>query len=115
MCLNTSCTAYWMLKSDIGLLPVPPGLELSYHASFLKPAATPRDVRQPYDVVPPRPKAGIPDEAGPGDSAGSRSLWRGGSDAVGLLTTGWVCEDCGRANCRFRWEVWVSRPDARMS
>jgi hypothetical protein len=21
---------------------------------------------------------------------------------------GWVCENCGRANCRFRWEVWVS-------
>jgi hypothetical protein len=20
---------------------------------------------------------------------------------------GWVCDNCGRANCRFRWEAWV--------
>lgn len=66
-----------MLETAIGLLPVPPGLKLSYHPAFLAPAATPRDVRPPYDVVPPRPKNGIPDEAGPDVSAGSRSLWRG--------------------------------------
>jgi hypothetical protein len=77
MCLNTKCSAYWMLDTNIGLLPVPPGLRFSYHPSFLEPAATPRDVKPPYDVVPPRPKSGIPDEAGPADSAGSRSLWRG--------------------------------------
>jgi hypothetical protein len=77
MCLNTKCTAYWMLETKIGLLPVPPGLKLSYHPQYLKPAPTPRDVKPAYDVVPPRPKSGIPDEAGPGDSAGSRSLWRG--------------------------------------
>lgn len=33
---------------------------------------------------------------------------RGIAGCTVLTFTGWVCENCGRANCRFRWEVWVS-------
>jgi hypothetical protein len=68
-----------MLDTNIGLIPTPPGLRLSYDPAFLGPAPTPPDTRPPYDVIPPRPKSGIPDEAGPSDSAGSRSLWKGTS------------------------------------
>lgn len=29
------------------------------------------------------------------------------SCSIASLTSGWVCQACGRANCRYRWEVWV--------
>ena len=58
-------------------MPIPPGLTLSYGPAFLHPLPTPAGVKIPYDIIPPRPKMGIPDETGPGDSAGDRSLWRG--------------------------------------
>lgn len=83
-CLTTTCTAYWMLSTNIGLLPIPPGLNLTYDPEFLAHLATPLGTKIPYDIVPPPPKMGIPDEAGPADSAGSRSLWRGASTGSAL-------------------------------
>jgi hypothetical protein len=80
ICLETACTAYWMLDTTIGLLPIPPGMKLAYDSPFLCPAKTPVDIKPPYSVIPPKPKGGIPDETGSGDSAGSRGLWRGDSE-----------------------------------
>lgn len=50
----------------------------------------------PYSVVPEPPLTRA-------QEAGTRSLWRG-----------WVCE-CGRANCRYRWEVCECRSCGRQT
>ena len=76
----------------LGDWPIPPGFTLTYAAAFLRHKPTPSMLEQlPFDVRPPAPFA--PDEA---LSVDGRTLWRG-----------WVCDRCGRANCRFRWEVWA--------
>ncbi|KAL7419440.1 hypothetical protein Q5752_006278 [Cryptotrichosporon argae] len=93
ICLVPSCPQFWMLETPLGLVPIPPGFALSYHPPFLEPRpGGPQDV--PYAVAPPAP---APDTAGAQADAGSRALWRG-----------WVCA-CGRANCRYRWEMWECR------
>lgn len=89
ICLQPKCSRFWTLRS----WPIPPGFTLTYSNTFLEHKATPQTLQAvPFDVVPPAPHA--PDEA---MSVDGRTLWRG-----------WVCHRCGRANCRFRWEVWVS-------
>ncbi|WWD16674.1 hypothetical protein CI109_101104 [Kwoniella shandongensis] len=97
ICLSLSCPAFFMLPTHLGLLPIPPGFQLTLSPTFLEPCATPSAVRKvPYDVVPPEPISRVPDADASG--VGGRTLWRG-----------WVCKRCGRANCRYRWEVWECR------
>lgn len=94
ICLNHLCTQYWLLSFCEGLWPIPPGFNLSYNPQWLTSIPTPTYIKPAYSVVPPAPvDTTSMAETCPGD----RTLWRG-----------WVCETCGRANCRFRWEVWVS-------
>ncbi|ORY29498.1 hypothetical protein BCR39DRAFT_588274 [Naematelia encephala] len=91
ICLSPTCPAFWLLQTKLGLIPIPPGFNLRYHPEWLECAETPRGVRKPYDVVPTSPGVGE-------GTVGDRSLWKG-----------WVCDQCGRANCRYRWEVWECR------
>ncbi|WVR03962.1 hypothetical protein IAU60_000961 [Kwoniella sp. DSM 27419] len=103
ICVRPTCRAFFMLVTGIGLVPIPPGLSLGYTDGFLQPRQTPQEVKIPYNVVPPEPGQSTPEtDKGVGGVAqsgvGSRTLWRG-----------WVCGCCGRANCRYRWEVWECR------
>ncbi|ORX36285.1 hypothetical protein BD324DRAFT_651527 [Kockovaella imperatae] len=89
MCLSPTCHQFWMLSTTIGFFPLSPGFKLSYHPDFLEPVSCPPGLEHmPYDVVP-----ALPEE--PTQDAGSGSLLRG-----------WVCDRCGRANCRYRWDRW---------
>ncbi|WVF67083.1 hypothetical protein IAT40_001828 [Kwoniella sp. CBS 6097] len=101
ICLRQDCPAFFMLPTELGLMPIPPGFSLTYVQNFLEPTKTPQEIRIPYGVIPPEPVRTMP-ETGTGQNdqtgVGSRTLWRG-----------WVCKKCGRANCRYRWEVWECR------
>ncbi|WVQ79028.1 hypothetical protein IAT38_001120 [Cryptococcus sp. DSM 104549] len=104
ICLNAACPAFFLLPSPLGLLPIPPGWQLTFNPDFLLPIATPLELeRLPYGVIPPDPGSTVPrteegGEEGEGEGMTGRTLWRG-----------WVCKECGRANCRYRWEVWECR------
>lgn len=94
-CLNIDCQQYWLLETATGLWPIPPGMKLRYRTDFLRNVPTPSEAESvPYSVVPDPPLTSD-------QEAGTRSLWRG-----------WVC-DCGRANCRYRWEVCECRACGR--
>ncbi|EIW66506.1 hypothetical protein TREMEDRAFT_74716 [Tremella mesenterica DSM 1558] len=90
-CLIHSCPQFWLLSTCIGLTPIPPGISLTYHPSFLRHMSTPSSVKIPYSILPPLPTTL------PGGGMGDRNIWKG-----------FVCE-CGRANCRYRWETWECR------
>jgi hypothetical protein len=63
-----------MLSTELGLLPVPPGFNLTYDPDFLRPAKTPEASNAvPYSVIPPLP-AHDPDKI---QDAGGRDLWKG--------------------------------------
>ncbi|WVQ94541.1 hypothetical protein IAU59_001620 [Kwoniella sp. CBS 9459] len=99
ICLRHDCSAFFMLLTEFGLMPIPPGFSLTSNEAFLRPIDTPQDIRLPYDVIPPEPLRRIPQTGEDHQvGAGSRTLGRG-----------WVCRRCGRANCRYRWEVWECR------
>jgi hypothetical protein len=115
ICHNHDCRQFWLLHTDVGLFPIPPGFSLTYTPTWLSPVPAPAHLRTlPYDVCPPQPGPGFSQiESSPGD----RTLWKGelpaGSASISE-SLGWVCPYCRRANCRFRWEVWVCRR-ARLS
>lgn len=110
-CVNHSCSQFWLLDTRVGLMPVPPGFSLGYTSAWLQPVPSPRSLlRLPYDVCPPPPASGMSEVE---QCAGDRTLWKGELASRYWLKTGWVCPDCRRANCRFRWEIWVSLSSAK--
>ena len=114
ICLNPSCKQFWMLETAIGLLPLPPGFSLTYSLAFGESFPSPAGMqRLPYEVRPTPPVNPVILSSMKSISAGMRTLWKGilnGRCYVHQLSgdIGWVCGECGRANCRYRWEVWVS-------
>ena len=104
ICFSPSCERFWMLRLTIGLLPIPPGFSLTYNDDFLLPMTTPNDMGgMPYNVAPDKPRQ---------DNQLSRVGWKGEPWSLHhdprVTFAGWVCDQCGRANSRYRWEVWVS-------
>lgn len=74
ICFTPGCSQFWMLSTPLGLLPVPPGFNLTYDPDFLRPAKTPEASNAvPYSVIPPLP-AHDPDRI---QDAGGRDLWKG--------------------------------------
>lgn len=82
ICLQPKCKQFWLLPKDGQLWPIATQM-LSYAETYLRPATSNYE-QVPFSVVPPAP------------TGEGRAQWRG-----------WVCT-CGRANCRYRWELWVS-------
>lgn len=98
ICVKPSCPAFFLLRTTCGLLPIPPGFSLTFNSPFLLPQPTPKSLENlPYNLVPSSIDENISEGAECEASLGGRALWKG-----------WVCTDCKRANCRYRWEVWVS-------
>jgi len=71
--MNHACDAFWMLHTPIGLLPIPPGFDLTYGLDFLEPVPTPA-ISAPYDIQPPAPTLDLCEVE---RCAGDRTLWRG--------------------------------------
>ncbi|XAO26948.1 hypothetical protein I312_105789 [Cryptococcus bacillisporus CA1280] len=99
ICVKPSCPAFFLLRTTCGLLPIPPGFCLTFNSPFLLPQPTPKSLENlPYNLVPSSIDENISEGAECEASLGGRALWKG-----------WVCTDCKRANCRYRWEVWECR------
>lgn len=81
MCTNPDCAQFWLLRTRIGLVPIPPGFRLQYDLAWLQTLPTPSDISIPYDARPPAPA---------GDSievercAGDRTLWKGPSKCIAV-------------------------------
>lgn len=98
ICVKPSCPAFFLLRTACGLFPIPPGFSLTLNPSFLLLRPTPKSLENlPYDLVPPTLDESISERAECKANLGGRALWKG-----------WVCTDCEGANCRYKWEVWVS-------
>ena len=105
ICFNPKCRHFWCLESSVGLIPIPMGFGLSYSREFLRCADSPTGWESlPYALQPLCAAAGD-------RGAGSSSLARGEQLFWALFgslkRSGWVCDRCGRANCRYKWECWV--------
>lgn len=99
ICVKPSCPAFFLLRTAYGLFPIPPGFSLTLNPSFLLLRPTPKSLENlPYDLVPPTLDESISEGAECKANLGGRALWKG-----------WVCTDCERANCRYKWEVWECR------
>ncbi|OXG39367.1 hypothetical protein J010_07025 [Cryptococcus neoformans] len=99
ICVKPSCPAFFLLRTTCGLFPIPPGFTLTFNPPFLLLRPTPISLANlPYDLIPPTLDENILERTECKADLGGRTLWKG-----------WVCTDCERANCRYRWEVWECR------